>query len=211
MHAIKLITALFLFLPLAHGREETWGIYQFKQELSKPHFLFMEYVRRDNGTFFEKRFLDLFRFSYGGKIHDWTYLVGASYVDFETSSDERRIHQFLTNQYLIGTSMQLLVRLGLEERSFINDDTLYLRGRLRAQLNIPVTEHFGFATYNEGLAAFNGDKKYYQGFNENRFGLGLRFKTSHFELLMYQTFAELKTLKSTSHPQWFQLQTIYQF
>lgn len=212
MHAIKWFLILqVVFISSAFASDEYWGIYQFKKEVSDSNFIFAEYVRRDYEGFFKERNLDLFRFSYGGKLDEWTYLLGAAYVDFETSSDERRIHQFFIKNTNHSPNISSSVRLGLEQRSFISDDELYWRGRLRGQLNLPLIYQIGFSLYDEMLFALNGPNKFHQGFNENRFGVGLRYKAETYEILIFQTYAKIKTLKTESSPQWLQLQTIFTF
>jgi len=212
MRAIK--WSLFLqvaFASSVFASDEYWGIYQFKKEISGSNFIFAEYVRRDYDGFFIRRNLDLFRLSYGGKLNEWTYLLGAAYVDFETSSNERRLHQFLIKNTNYSPNISSSVRLGLEQRSFIFDDVLYWRGRIRGQLNLPLIYQVGFSLYDEMLFALNGTNKFYQGLNENRFGVGLRYKTETYEILIFQTYAKIKTLKAETNPQWLQLQSIFTF
>lgn len=211
MRAIKLILLFILISPFASATDEYWGIYQFKKDLNQSHFLFFEYVRRDQDQFFENKFLDLYRFSYAGKIKGWTYLIGGAYVDFAKTSDERRLHQFLINQFQLTQSLSSLVRFGFEERSFISDSNIYIRARARAQLNLPIYGSWGLAAYDEILIPLNGENKYFQGLNENRFGTGLRFKSEKLEVLLYHTQAFVKSLRTETYPQWIQLQTIYLF
>lgn len=205
-----------LFLPLilssaANAAEEYWGIYQFRNDLSSSHFLFSEYVRRDTNTFFGTNNLDLVRFSIGGKVEGWTYLVGGAYVNFATSDDERRLHQFFIRSFNLSQYITAPIRLGLEQRSFISNENLYFRARLRGQVNFPVWSAFGFAAYDEMLLALNGANRFYQGLNENRLGFGIRLKFESVEALLFHTQAQVKTLRSETHPQWIQLQTIIQF
>lgn len=212
MRAIKWVIVLQIALASsAFASDEYWGIYQFKAEISESNFIFTEYVRRDFSGLFKEKNLDLLRLSYGGKLGDWTYLIGAAYVNFELSTDERRLHQFFIKNTNHSHNISSSIRLGLEQRSFISDDELYWRARVRGQLNLPLLYWVGFSLYDEMLFALNGQNKFYQGLNENRFGVGFRYKAETYEILIFQTYAKLKTLKTESSPQWLQLQTIFTF
>lgn len=212
MHVIKWILLFQLSaISFARAADEYWGIYQFKKDISDTHFLFAEYLRRDLSGYFEVKKFDLFRISYGGKINEWIYLVGAAYVDFSSFTDERRLHQFFIRNINHGQIASSIIRLGLEQRSFISDDELYWRGRVRGQLNVSLVSSFGVSFYDEMLFALNGVNKFYQGFNENRLGVGFRYKAKQIEVLIYHTYATVKTLKTELNQQWIQLQTIFNF
>lgn len=212
MRAIRLLlVSQIIFSSSVYASDEYWGIFQFKKDISNSNFIFTEFVRRDQEVYFNNKNLDLFRLSYGTKWNDWIYLIGGAYVDFNSSSDERRLHQFLIKNTNHSSNISTSIRLGLEQRSFISDDLLYWRARIRGQVNLPFINPVGFSVYNETLFALNGENRYHQGLNENRFGLGFRFKAETYEILLFQTYANLKTLKNESSPQWLQLQTIFTF
>ncbi len=161
--------------------------------------------------YFDDNKLDLFRVSVGGKWRNWNYLVGGAYVDFAQTSDERRLHQYLIKSFHFENSISTSLRLGLEQRRFIEDDVLNFRGRLRGQLNSPLVSRFGIAAYDELFIALNGPNRFHQGLNENRLGFGLRYKSELFEVLLYRTFAYLKGLKSEANQNWIQLFTQFSF
>ncbi len=107
----------------------------------------------------------------------------------------------------------------IDQRPIINPLTMRfkktkvgrLRARARAQLNLPIYGSWGLAAYDEILIPLNGENKYFQGLNENRFGTGLRYKSEKLEVLLYHTQAFVKSLRTETYPQWIQLQTIYLF
>jgi len=196
-----------------YGGDESWGIFQFRKKLDGGHQIFAEYVRRDRGDLFSQKNLDLFRLSYGGKIEgsNWGYLVGAAFVDFETGGDERRLHQFgLYNRSFEGV-VGVLGRFGFEQRQFNGDEGVYWRIRSRVQLNRLPQFAFGPAIYDEILYAVDGRTRFQTGFNENRFGLGVRFHTDDLEIILYHTAAHLKTLRRDDRVEWLQIQTVYSF
>lgn len=206
---------VFLILTFSsafsHAADEYWEIIQVKKSLSGSNFLLVEYVERDFENFFQSKNLNLIRISYGGRIGAFKYLIGGAYVDFESSSDERRAHQFLLYNYNLASAADFFVRMGLEERSFISDDNLYLRGRLRIQVN-PLPEYpFGVALYDEIFYVPDGFNKFANGFNENRLGIGLRYITKPVELYVYHTEADLKGFRGLRHLRWIQLQAVFNF
>lgn len=210
-HATKLFFLLMAVFSYAKAQDEYWGIYQFKKNINKEHFVFTEYVRRDKNALFDKKNLELARLSWAGQLNSWNYLIGASYVDFNSANDERRLHQFLLRNFNLNESINSTIRTGFEQRSFINDDQIYLRFRLRAQINYQTSTLLGLSAYDEMLFSLNGEERFYQGFNENRLGLGFHFKISSVNFYIFQTFATLKNLTSETNPRWLQLQTIFNF
>jgi hypothetical protein len=196
-----------------HARDESWSIFQFRKKLDGGHQVFAEYVRRDRGDLFTNKNLDLFRISYGGKIEgsQWGHLVGAAFVDFETGGDERRLHQFALYNRSFDGVVGILGRFGFEQRQFNGDEGVYWRIRNRVQLNWLPQFTFGPSIYDEILYAVDGRMRFQTGFNENRFGLGVRFHTDDLEVLLYHTAAHLKTLRRDDRVEWLQLQTVYSF
>lgn len=211
MRATKLFLLIITAFSYASAQDEYWGIYQFKKNISDDHFVFAEYVRRDKNTFFDAKNLELTRLSWAGKWKSWNYLIGASYVDFNSTNDERRLHQFFIRNFKMSDAINSSVRTGLEQRSFINDDLMYIRFRLRGQINFQTSSFFGLSAYDEMLFSINGGNRFYQGLNENRLGLGINFKFNAVDFYIYQTFATLKTLTVETNPRWLQLQTIFNF
>jgi len=211
IRAISILIISIVFTPKVFATNEYWGIYQFKSDLYKDHFIFTEYVRRDKENYFKDKNLDLIRLSIGGKWKTWTYMLGLAHVDFENGAEELRFHQFLIKNIKFNNQTESLIRLALEERKFEDDSYLYLRGRARMQFNVPVYKQWGLAFYEEILLALNGSQKFSTGLNENRLGAGIRYKSSHFEVMLYKTLGYIKTLKGESEPNWIQLQTIYSF
>lgn len=215
MRAIKksfLFGILFLiFSTSVFARDEEWGIFQFRKRFDNGHQVFGEYVRRDRGDLFATKFFDLYRFSWGGKLGDWTYLVGGAYVDFKTGTSERRLHQFGIYNFLAENQISGFFRLGLEERSFVSDDLIYFRSRSRLHLNILPQYAFGLSAYDELFYMPDGHDKFLTGFNENRFGLGIRYFLENLEIYVFHTNGYLKTIKSSDQAQWIQLQTVFLF
>ena len=211
---IRAISLLLISLSLSSqvfATDEYWGIYQFKTDITAENFIFTEYVRRDRDKYFEDKNLDLVRISIGGKWNQWTYMLGLAHVDFAQGPEELRFHQFLIRSIKFDGNKESLIRLALEERKFENDENLYLRGRARMQLNVPVYRQWGFAFYDEILIALNGNNRFYTGLNENRLGAGVRYKAHNFEVMLYKTLGYIRTLKGETEPQWIQLQTIFSF
>jgi len=215
MRGTRLSIYIFLLISLSwssvFASDEHWGIFQFRKRLDNGHQLFAEYVRRDRGNLFSGKFLDLYRLSWGGKIGNWVYLVGGAYVDFENSSDERRLHQFGIYNFNFENKVSGLVRIGLEQRSFVSDDNVYLRSRNRTQLNLFPQFSFGLSGYDEIFYVPDGRNKFSTGFNENRLGIGFRYSINDLEIYIFHTTGYLKTLKSSDRFEWIQLQTIYTF
>jgi hypothetical protein len=215
MRATKLSQTIFLcsfFLSsTSFARDEDWGIFQFRQRLDGGHQIFAEYVRRESVDPFSRKFLDLYRLSWGGRFGEWGYLVGGAYIDFDGSADERRLHQFGIYNFTSENQISGLVRIGLEERSFISDEHLYLRFRNRLQLNLFPQFAFGPSAYDEIFYVPEGHDKFSNGFNENRLGLGFRYFVGDFEIYVFHTTGYLKTLKSSDRFEWFQLQTVFSF
>jgi hypothetical protein len=205
-----LFLALFLSVP-ALARDEDWGIFQFRKRLEDGHQIFGEYVRRDRGDIFSEKFLDLYRLSWGGKIGNWSYLLGAAYVDFNTGADERRLHQFAVYNFRKEDIVSGIIRTGLEQRSFISDDYIYFRFRNRLHLNFFPQFPFGVSGYDEIFYVPNGHNRFISGINENRFGLGLRYVFENFEIYLFHTTGYTKTPKSSDRFEWVQLQTIFSF
>lgn len=218
MHAIKriFIYALFqqlLFAPvLAHAYDEQWGIFQVRQKLAGSGQVLAEFVRRDTSDLFSKRFLDLYRVSYGTKLHeDWTLLVGGAFVDFESGGDERRLHQFLVYNGSLSSSIGVLARIGLEQRQFNNDSKWYWRSRNRVQINFFQGQAVGVALYDEIFFVPDGGTRLATGLSENRFGIGPRFNAGAFEAYLYHVVANWRTLRRDDRLEWLQLQMIYSF
>lgn len=201
---------LILSVP-AFARDEDWGVFQFRKRLDGGHQIFAEYVRRDRGDLFSQKFLDLYRLSWGGKLGDWTYLVGAAYVDFNSGPDERRLHQFGVYNFFWENKISGFIRIGLEQRSFISDEFIYLRSRNRLQLNLLPEYAFGLSGYDEIFYVPDGHNKFSSGFNENRLGFGLRYTIENLEIYLFHTTGYLKTPKSNDQFEWLQLQTIFSF
>lgn len=215
MRDIKIfITIYFLAMAMsipALARDEDWGIFQLRKRLDGGDQVFAEYVRRDRGELYSEKFLDLFRISWGGRLGDWTYLIGGAYVDFNIGSDERRLHQFGIYNFTLENKVSGVFRTGLEQRSFVSDDFIYLRARNRLQLNILPQYAFGFSAYNEIFYVPDGRNKFSSGFNENRLGIGFRYMIENLEFYIFNTTGYMKTKKTSDRFEWLQLQTIFSF
>jgi hypothetical protein len=209
IRGIKLFVTLVLLTLSVEvwALDEYWVIFQLKKKWNSEHSLLLEYVERDQSNFFENKNLGLTRLSFGGTAGSFKYLIGGAYVDFTSTADERRLHQFLITNYSIKNLFTFPLRLGLEERSFIGDEKLYLRGRLRIQANFLPEYKFGLVAYNEAFYIPNGFSKFSNGFNENRLGFGLRYISNEVELYLYKTEADIKTPSQSRHLHWIQLQT----
>ncbi len=219
MRATKLLFTFifFMFVTMPFQRafayDETWGIFQFRKKMESGQQIFAEYVRRDRGQVFELKNLDLLRLSYGVRIEDssWGFLVGGAFVDFETGGDERRLHQFAIFNRTYENIVSLSGRFGIEQRQFNGDDNIYWRVRNRLMMN-PFPQHpFGISVYGEILYAADGRARFATGLNEDRFGVGLRYHTEGFEMMLYHTAAHLKTLRREDRVEWLQLQSILSF
>jgi hypothetical protein len=221
MRAIRFFLTLILNFVIvllftggaASASDEVWGIFQFRMKLQGSQQVFAEYVRRDRVGYFESRNLDLFRLSYGAKIEDssWGYLVGGAFIDFETGGEEHRLHQFAVYNRTLENVAGVLGRFGFEQRQFTGEDSIYWRIRNRLQLNLLPQFAIGPSVYDEIIYAVDGRTRFAAGFNENRFGVGLRYHREDFEVLIYHTAAHLKTLRREDRVEWLQLQTIYSF
>lgn len=214
MRAIKL--ALFIFLALfqssqALARDEDFGIFQFRKKLENDNQIFMEYARRDRGELFQKRFLDIYRLSWGGKLGEWTYLLGGAYVDFETGVDEKRLHQFFIRTYAATSWLKGFGRIAFEERIFDDDGKIHLRGRFRGQANIVSEQALGLSIYDEAFYVADGQGRFVEGFNENRFGVGLRYEQPGLEVYLFHVTGYWQTLKSSDQFEWLQIQTVFSF
>ena len=209
MRAISIFFIFIITSKYSLAQDEYWSILQFKKNISSDNSIFAEYIRRDKDTFGDNNNLVLTRASLTGHYESWNYLIGASYVDFNLGNDERRLHQFFTKDFKISNSFTTVVRSGFEERFFINDDSIYWRYRLRAQINYLTTEQFGLSSYDEMIFSLNGEKRFYQGLSENRLGLGLSLKLKSVQFYLFNVFANLKNLTTESNPRWLQMQAIF--
>ncbi len=210
MRATKFLLIIFLTMSTlsVQARDQDWGIFQFLHKTQDNHLFMAEWLRRDDGALFEQRFFDYFRFSYGKNLGSgFTYLFGAGHVNFENRPDETRFHQFLIYKYQLSSYFLSLNRFGLEERLFKGDSNLYLRARIRNQID-PLPNHaWGVSVYNEVFFVQQGLGKFYSGLNENRFGFGPRYNTQGFELYLYLVKTYLRNVKNRkTHPTWGQLQ-----
>lgn len=209
-HLILILISVFI-APASHAYEESWGIFQFRKKLEHQNQIFFEVIRRDYGDLFEARYFGLYRLSWGGQLGSWTYLVGGSYVDFESVADERRLHQFFIYPLKNLSSLTGVLRLGLEERSFIGDNQTYLRERIRLQFSLLPQYNVNPAFYHEAFFVPNGFRKFKSGMNEARSGFGLHYSLSNFEMYLYYVYAEFKTRKATDKSHWIQVQTVLNF
>lgn len=211
---MKLLSVLLLSFSLslsAWARDEDFGIFQFRKNLPGDHQVLLEYVRRDRGELFQEKFLDLYRLSWGGKVGAWTYLLGGGYVDFEKGADEKRYHQFFIRNFSEAEWLKGFVRLGLEERTFIGEEKIHLRGRVRVQANVLSSYGIGPSLYNETFYTHDGQGRFVEGFNENRLGVGLRYALPGVEIFVFHVSGYLQTLKSSDRFEWAQIQTAFSF
>lgn len=215
MYAIKIVIFFGLLVSVfgssAVARDEDWGQFQFRKRLNDSHQVFAEYVRRDRGELFSNTFSNLYRLSWGGKLGHWIYLLGGAYVDFQTGSDEKRLHQFGAYYFGFENKASGYVRLGFKQRSFILDDFIYLRLRNRLHLNLLPQDSFGVSGYDEIFYVPDGHQKFSNGFNENRLGVGLRYIIQTLEIYLFHTIGYQNTPRSSNRFEWIQLQTIFSF
>lgn len=211
INILLLILAVVLPPGIAQARDEDFGIFQFRKKLDGGEQILAEYVRRDRGELFQEKFLDLYRLSWGGSLGSWSYLVGGAYVDFEKGPDERRLHQFFIRGFSGGDWLKGLARLGLEERSFIGDQKLHLRGRARLQAYFLPQFALNPAAYDEVFYVQDGQARFKEGVNENRRGLGLRYSNKDLEIYLYHVSGYVQTLKASAPFEWIQIQTVFTF
>lgn len=195
----------------AEARNEDFGIFQFRKRLDGGHQVLVEYVRRDRVHLFQDKYLNLYRLSWGGTLGSWSYLIGGGYVDFEKGADEKRLHQFFIRNFSEGEWLRGFVRLGLEERNFLGDESVHLRGRARIQANVLTTYGLGPSLYNEAFYVHHGQGRFVEGFNENRFAVGIRYSLADFEIYLFHVSGYLQTLKSSDRFEWAQMQTVFSF
>lgn len=209
--ALSLMGALSFGFSKAQARDEDWLIFQLRKRLGTERQIFAEYIRRDRSEFLDKRFFELYRLSWGQKSGDWLFLLGGAVIDFEASADESRAHQFAFHGFSRAEAFSGFVRIGLEQRKFKSDDTLYWRLRNRLHLNLLPESAFGPSIYDEVFYVPNGKNRFAEGFNENRFGVGLRYVKPAFEAYLFYTITDLKTVKGRDQVEWLQLQTVFNF
>lgn len=212
------VTFMTLWPKVVWSYDETWGIFQFRfSGLPQKGQILAEYVRRDRGDiqdFYGRRFIDLARVSYRIPIQDRVgILIGMAHIDFEQGSSENRLHQFLIANQRFGTAVDFFARVGFEQRLFEGSgERLTHRFRARAQLNPDPRRSFGAAIYNEAFFVPDGGTRFRSGWNENRFGVGLRYLTSGIELYLYHTTALwLRPRRDWDRQEWVQLQIILGF
>lgn len=210
---IGCILSLMFSVSTASASDETWGIFQLRKRMGDGQQIFAEYVRRDRGGLFTRRNLNLFRLSYGAKFEGsyWGYLVGAAFVDFESGDDERRLHQFAVYSRTFENFASVGGRFGFEQRRFTGDEGVYWRIRNRVQLNLLPGLVVGPSIYDEIFYAVDGRQRFSTGFNENRFGVGLRFHNEDAEIALYHTTVNVKTRRSEDRVEWLQFQTVISF
>lgn len=221
MRAIRFVLIMlgsfvvFGLLPMNRvmASDETWGIFQFRKRIDGGKQIFAEYVRRDRGALFQNPNIDLFRVSYGAKFEDqsWGYLFGIAYVDFETGSIEKRSHQFVVYNRTFENLASVAGRFGFEQRQFNDDESIYWRVRSRLQLNFAPHWIVGPSMYDEVFYVLDGKSRFASGFNENRFGVGLRYHSENLELMVFHTAAQLKSIRRDDRVEWLQLQTVFSF
>jgi hypothetical protein len=214
MRAIKILLLIVVCssLPtLSQARNEDFGIFQVRKKFDDSQQILIEYVRRDRGELFQEKYLDLYRLSWGRTAGSWGYLLGGAYVDFETGSDERRLHQFFIRSFSGTDWIKGFVRLGLEERSFIADDSIYLRGRARLQAYFLPQLALNPVAYDEVFYVHNGQGRFKEGFNENRMGVGARYALPDLEFYLFHISGYTQTLKASDRFEWIQIQIIFSF
>ncbi len=213
MLAIKsllIVLAISFTLP-AHSLDENWGILRIRGKVEDHHYSF-KYVKRDLIEPEYTGFFNWYELNYGRKLGTYLLEAGIGFLDFDKKVDELRftqnIYRNLKSEY---GSFNL--RLGLEERSFKNDEHLYFRTRIRAIYIYPVYKYFNPSIYDEFFAVFNGYDKFYTGLNENRLGLGFNMKPlDQLSLSFYWTFAGFKSYTETiKYSNWLQSFIVWKF
>lgn len=207
MLAIKLILQLFMWSSNASAFDETWGIFQFRKNLSDNQQIMFEYVTRDR----DQKFLDLVRLSYGFKKTNTTFLFGIAKIDFAPVTDELRFHQYVIHSLKVKNLASGFMRAALEERLFEGSQDWHLRARLRFHLNLLPQNKFGVAVYNETFYTPNGYQRFQDGVNENRFGPGLRYIDEELELYLFHTLGSIHQRTGWKHGDWLQFHTVYNF
>ena len=213
------IGSVFLFhSPAAIAYDETWGIFQVRfSGLPNGGQVLAEAIRRDRGNiedFYGRQFVQLLRLSYRFRIdEDVGLMLGLAHVDFEQGADENRLHQFLVTHSRLDSLVDVLTRVGFEQRIFEGGgDPITHRFRARLQLNPLPEMKLGAALYNESLYVPDGGKRFRAGWNENRFGVGLRLITQRVELYLYHTTAVwLRPRRDWDRLEWLQLQAAFNF
>lgn len=193
---------------------ENWIIAQL-QYITPQKTMFMgEYVRRDfDYSSSERNFLELGRFSYGWILpNQFVLLIGAAHLDFESQANEFRTHQFLIYQnHFERFNIFILNRTGLEQRFFEDESSMILRFRNRLMVNFLTQYPIGPSVYDEFFIVGQGGSKFPTGWNENRFGYGIRFQHQRHQFYLYKSQAYLNTLRRRIDFDWWQLQAQFQF
>jgi hypothetical protein len=193
---------------LAQAYDEQWLLVQALHDVSETEQISFDYVRRDFSDLFQNKFLNLFRGAYGVQSGDWSLWLGAAYVDFNNSQSERRLHQQALRQFSLSPYLKLGVRFRSEQRHFNGDSNIYLRLRARAQLNFFPQRTLAPTVYNELFYLPNPGDRFSAAFNENRFGVGLRYSTNTFDIFLLHNYSYFKSVKTPKgdYPKWLQIQ-----
>ncbi|MCS6838220.1 MAG: DUF2490 domain-containing protein [Bdellovibrionaceae bacterium] len=167
---------------------EQWLVAQAQLAPSPWHVAWLEWIRRDrNALLGGDGFLDLYRVSYGWRLSPHlTLTAGFGWIDFKSTSDELRLHQFVFYQTTFSSlDLQLLNRTGLEQRFLENDPQTLWRLRNRIQINWPQSQLWSFSAYDEFFYSFSSHPKIVYGLNENRWGVGIRRKWKDWQAFIY--------------------------
>lgn len=214
MLATRILSLFFLTLTLTHrafAYDETWMILQARTHLSDHQQLWVDTVRRDNGDPYTNKNLALIRGAYGFQTLGWLFLVGGAYLDFKLPQSEVRLHQFAIRNFKLHESLNLITRLGLEQRFFNSDSNTYWRWRARFQFNTFPQKRMAPSFYNESLGHLDGGRRFIDGFNENRFGAGIRWTFHPIDFYVYHTRGDLQTKLQNRQVEWLQLMILADF
>lgn len=203
-----ILSFILLCSSSAIAQDEAWMSFVLKANVSKDYCVLSDYVRRDETTPFQDRFRDLFRSFIAKDFNDLSLMFGAAFADFESQASEfRLIQQAIYNLQWPSQDLAGFLRLGFEQRKFEQDNHWYLRVRGKF-LFIPWKSKFISPTiYNESFVGFEGQKKFKNGFNENRFGLGLNFKIQEVETFVFWVNTnQIAFNEQRRHFDWLQIQ-----
>lgn len=214
----QVITMLVMILGLgvlprpSLAIDETWIITQAHWTYGNNHHFMLDYVRRDQGAPYTRPFRDLYRFNWGIQQDKWTYHIGAAYSDFRIKEQEFRLHQYVTRQFDYENYFDGFLRMGLEQRKFQGDPTVYLRTRHRLQFHFMRNWLVNPTIYNEFFYSAQEGHVFASNINENRLGAGLRIKGQDWNLFLFYVQASLhRREEGLSSPTWFKMVWIQDF
>lgn len=197
----------------SHAVDQQWLSLQADHQLPDQQKISFNFQRRDQADLYSKKLLNVYRLYYRFQQEEWQFTLGFAYFDLENGSNERRLHQFA------GRSIELFdkkivsstVRLGLEQRHFNSDNSIYLRLRARLLFHLFPQKSFGPSLYHESFYIPNGQDRFVSTLSENRTGIGARYKLPNVNFLLFHTYTFLKLPNKIKYQQWWQFSINFLF